>query len=123
MGRLRIERVQELIKQEIGNIILKDLKDPRIGFATVTRVKMTPDMRSARVFVSLMGDEAAAANSWNGLSSSLGYIQREVGRRVRLRFTPTLSLERDDSLDQGIHIQKILNEIRGGENTDENFNE
>ncbi len=108
MGQLRMERVQELMKQEISNIILEDVKDPRIGFVTVTRVHVTNDLRSARVFVSLLGSDEQMADCWRGLNRSLGFIRREVGRRVRLRYTPELSLEIDDSMAYSAHIQKLL---------------
>ena len=108
MGQLRMERVQELMKQEISKIILEDVKDPRIGFVTVTRVHVTNDLRSARVFVSLLGSDKQMADCWRGLNRSLGFIRREVGRRVRLRYTPELSLEIDDSMAYSAHIQKLL---------------
>ena len=108
MGQLRMERVQELMKQEISKIILEDVKDPRIGFVTVTRVHVTNDLRSARVFVSLMGSDEQMADCWRGLNRSLGFIRREVGRRVRLRYTPELSLEIDDTMAYSAHIQELL---------------
>ncbi len=108
MGQLRMERVQELMKQEISKIILEDVKDPRVGFVTVTRVSVTSDLRSARVFVSLMGSDEQMANSLRGLNRSLGFIRREVGHRVRLRYTPELSLELDDSMAYSAHIQELL---------------
>lgn len=106
-----MERVAELMKQEIMNIILKDIKDPRVGFVTVTKVKMTKDMRNARVFVSLMGSDEEKRASMEGLESSLGYIQREAGSRVQLRYTPVLSLAIDDTLEHGAHIQKLIEDI------------
>ena len=108
MGQLRMERVRELMKQEISKIILEDVKDPRVGFVTVTKVNVTNDLRSARVFVSLMGSEDQMAACWRGLNRSLGFIRREVGRRVRLRYTPELSLEIDDSMAYSAHIQELL---------------
>ena len=108
MGQLRMERVQELMKQEISKIILEDVKDPRVGFVTVTRVHVTNDLRSARVFVSLLGGDEQMADCWRGLNRSLGFIRREVGRRVRLRYTPELSLEIDDSMAYSAHIQELL---------------
>ena len=125
MGQLRMERVQELMKQEISKIILEDVKDPRVGFVTVTRVSVTSDLRSARVFVSLMGSEEQMAESLRGLNRSLGFIRREVGQRVRLRYTPELSLEIDDSMAYSAHIQELLRRVqeesadktaKGGEN-------
>ena len=115
MGQLRMERVQELVKQEISKIILEDIKDPRVGFVTVTRVHVTSDLRSARVFVSLMGSEEQMADCWRGLNRSLGFIRREVGHRVRLRYTPELSLEIDDSMAYRAHIQELLLRVQKDE--------
>ncbi len=115
MGSLRMERVRELMKQEISKIILEDIKDPRVGFVTVTKVTVTSDLRSARVFVSLMGSEEQMAESLRGLNRSLGFIRREVGRRVRLRYTPELSLAIDDSIAYSAHIQELLLKVQDEE--------
>ncbi len=111
MGQLRVEKVQELMKQEVSKIILQELKDPRIGFVTVTQVEATGDLRSAKIYVSLMGSEQQVRDCWEGLTSSLGFIRREIGKRIRLHFTPELSLQLDKSLDYSAHIQKLLNDI------------
>ena len=112
MSQLRVEKVQELMKQEISKIILQELKDPRIGFVTVTEVELTKDLRSAKVFVSLMGNEQQIKDCWTGLNSSLGYIRREVGQRIRLRCTPELTFHLDKSLDYSAHIQELLMKIK-----------
>lgn len=108
MGQLRVAKLQELMKQEISQIILRELKDPRIGFVTVTQVEVTGDLREAKVYVSLMGSEHQVEDCWRGLQSSLGYIRREIGRRIRLRFTPEIAFALDKSLDYSEHIQKLL---------------
>ena len=112
MSQLRIEKIQELMKQEISKIILRELKDPRIGFVTVTGVHITRDLSEATAYVSIMGNEKQDKDSWEGLQSSLGYIRREIGHRVRLRITPELKFEIDKSLDYSEHIQKLLNKIK-----------
>lgn len=112
MSQLRIEKIQELMKQEISKIILRELKDPRIGFVTVTGVHITRDLSEATAYVSIMGNEKHVKDSWEGLQSSLGYIRREIGHRVRLRITPELKFEIDKSLDYSEHIQKLLNKIK-----------
>lgn len=112
MGQLRIEKVQELIKQEVSQIILKELKDPRIGFVTVTQVDVTGDLRSAKVYVSLMGSQEQIKDCWDGLQKALGYIRREIGKRIRLRCTPELSFQLDKSLDYSVHIQELLSKIK-----------
>ena len=110
-SQLRIEKLQELIKQEMSKMLLREIKDPRIGFVTVTGVEMTGDLREAKIFVSIMGSEEQVKNSWEGLQSALGFIRREIGKRIRLRFTPEISFAPDKSLDYSEHIQKILLEI------------
>ena len=115
MSQLRIEKIQELMKQEISQIILQELKDPRIGFVTVTQVEVTRDLSLAKVYVSIMGSEEQIAKSWQGLNSSLGFIRREVGHRIRLRITPELRFVLDKSLDYSDHIQKLLLQIERDE--------
>ena len=111
--QLRIEKLQELIKQEMGKMLLKELKDPRIGFVTVTDVEMTGDLREAKIYVSVMGGEEQVKSSLEGLNSALGFIRREIGQRIRLRFTPEISFALDTSLDYGDHIQKLLLQVEG----------
>lgn len=111
MSQLRVEKLQELIKQEVGKMLLTDLKDPRIGFVTVTHVDVTGDLREAKIFVSIMGNEEQVKDSWQGLQSSIGFIRREIGKRIRLRFTPTIAFALDTSLDYSEHIQKLLLQI------------
>lgn len=115
MSQLRVEKVQELMKQEISSIILRELKDPRIGFVTVTSVECTGDLREAKVYVSLMGNEQQVKDCWQGLKSSLGFVRREIGKRIRLRFTPEISFVVDKSLDYSDHIQKLLLKIQAEE--------
>ena len=108
MSKVRPQKVQELIKIETSQIISREIKDPRIGFVTVTEVTVTPDLREAKIFVSLMGDEKEIAASWAGLNSAKGFVRRELGRRVRLRYTPEIEFVRDTTLDYSEHIQKLL---------------
>lgn len=118
--QLRIEKLQELIKQEMSKMLLKELKDPRIGFVTVTDVEMTGDLREAKIYVSIMGGAEQVKNSLEGLNSALGFIRREIGQRVRLRFTPEISFALDTSLDYGDHIQKLLLQVEGDVKHDDN---
>ena len=111
MSKVRVEKVQELMKQEISDIIFNELKDPRIGFVTVTSVACTEDLREAKIYVSVMGDEKKARDTLNALNSSLGFVRREIGKRIRLRFTPEISFALDTSLNYSDHIQRLLNEI------------
>ena len=119
-SHLRIEKLQELIKQEVGKMLLYDIKDPRIGFVTVTDVEMTGDLREAKIYVSIMGNDEQIKNSMEGLHSALGFIRREIGKRIRLRFTPEISFAPDKSLDYSEHIQKILLQIEKERDSVEN---
>ena len=125
MSQLRVEKLQELIKQEIGKMLLTDLKDPRIGFVTATHVTVTGDLREAKVYVSIMGNDEQVKESWAGLQSSLGFIRREIGKRIRLRFTPTIEFALDTSLDYSEHIQRLLLQVeredtgKGSEKTED----
>ena len=99
------------MKQEISQIILQELKDPRIGFVTVTKVEMTGDLREAKIFVSIMGKDEALKDTLQGLKSSLGFI--------RLRFTPEISFALDDSLAYSSHIQELLIGLNRNDKTEE----
>jgi len=110
----RSERVGDLIKREIGEIIERELKDPRIGLATVTAVEMSDDLRHARVFISIFGDRSIQEETERGLNSAKFFIQGEIGRRLRLKYTPELSFQRDRSLERGLRISKIIKTLQEG---------
>ena len=107
------------MKQEISQIILQELKDPRIGFVTVTKVEMTGDLREAKIFESIMGKDDALQDTLQGLKSSLGFIRREIGRRIRLRFTPEISFALDNSLAYSSHIQELLMRVNQNDKAEE----
>jgi len=114
-SKLRLEKLQELIKQEVGKMLLTDIKDSRIGFVTVTGVEMTGDLREAKIYVSIMGNDEQIKSSWDGLNSALGFIRREIGKRIKIRFTPEISFALDKSLDYSEHIQKLLLKVKAEE--------
>ena len=122
-NQLRLEKLQELIKQEVGKMLLYDIKDPRIGFVTVTEVEMTGDLREAKIYVSIMGNDEQIKDTMDGLKSALGFVRREIGKRIRLRFTPEISFAPDKSLDYSEHIQKILLQIEKDRVSTENNSE
>ena len=111
MGLRRVERVTEFIRREASEIIQRQLKDPRIGFVTITRVEMTPDLRQAKIYVSVYGDGQEKEKSIKGLKSARGFIQGEIGRRARLRHTPEIFFRLDESLEKGAQVLKKMNEI------------
>jgi len=97
----RARRVADLIKVELSELIQFVLRDPRIGFVTITRVEMTSDLRSARVYFTVLGGEEERARSTEGLSRAVGFLRREIGHRLNLRYCPTLSFFYDTSLPKG----------------------
>lgn len=109
----RVDRVGALIQQEMSKLIVERIKDPRIGFITVTHVKMTADLKSAVVFVSVMGDEKVKANSIEGLEHARGYFQHEIAESLKLRYTPKIQFELDNSLERGLEIDRILRGLSG----------
>lgn len=112
MARLRVEKVQEAIAQELSKMLLQDVKDPRIQCVTVTGVELTDDMSYAKVFISLYGPENTREDTWKALQNALGYMRTEIAKRIRLRFAPTLILIKDTSMEYSAHIEGILNKIK-----------
>lgn len=111
MARLRVEKVQEAIKHEISNMLLHDVKDPRIQFVSVTGVELSDDMSWAKIFVSLYGPQDKQEETWKALQKSLGFMRSEIAKRIRLRFAPNLLLQKDTSMEYSAHIQSILDKI------------
>jgi ribosome-binding factor A len=95
----------------LSDAIATDLKDPRVGFVTVTAVKTSPDLRHARVYVSVLGDEDERAASIDGLRSAHGYLQRRLAGELTLKHTPTLTFEYDGSVDRGMRISELLDQV------------
>jgi ribosome-binding factor A len=110
MPKDRIRRVNEAVREVLSEAIATELKDPRVGFVTVTAVDTSPDLRHARVFVSVLGDDRQREDSLAGLSSSHGYLQGRVAARLRLKHTPTLAFEYDPSAERVMRISELLRE-------------
>ena len=108
MASERIRRVDEAVRAVLSEAISKDLKDPRVGFVTVTSVKTSTDLRSARVYVSVLGNEPTRAASLEGLRSAHGYLQARLGSELTLKHTPTLTFEYDDTVDRAARITELL---------------
>jgi ribosome-binding factor A len=104
----RMRRVNEVMREVIGSAIATELEDPRIGFVTVTSVETSPDLRSARVHVSVLGGEAERDATLAGLSSSHGVLQARIAREMRLKRTPTLSFHYDEAPERGARIWRLL---------------
>ena len=111
MGELRVRKIQEFIKQEVSRIILHELKDPRLGFVTVTDARITGDLREATVYVSLFGSDEEKKNTLAALSKAQGDIRSEVGKRLGIRYSPQIEFKEDESLEYGMKIESILHDI------------
>lgn len=109
---MRSNRVGEQMKKELSDIIGRKLKDPRIGFVTVTDVEVTGDLQQATVYISVLGDDKVKEQTLLGLSKSKGFIRSEIGQRIRLRKTPELSFEFDASVAYGNRIDSLLRDIK-----------
>lgn len=112
MSHLRKERVEDQIKKEVSLIIQRELKDPRAGFITITAVELSSDLKSARIFYSVLGDDESKDKSEQALKSASGFIQRQIGIRMRLRYTPQIVFKYDHSIERGARIEEILKEIK-----------
>ncbi|WP_159884315.1 30S ribosome-binding factor RbfA [Paenibacillus puerhi] len=115
MAKIRVGRVGEQIKKEISQIIQSELKDPRIGFITVTGVDVTNDYSQAKVYLSVLGSEEQREETLKALGRSSGFIRSELGKRIRMRKIPDLHFIFDASIDYGSKIQSILQQISEGD--------
>lgn len=108
--RQRVQRIAEEIKRAAADII-RDMKDPRIGFVSITDVEVSNDLRHVKIFVSVYGDEEAKQRTLEGLRAATGYVRTELGKVIRLRHTPEIHFKLDSSLERGARISQILAEI------------
>ncbi len=115
MPSQRAHRVGELIQKEISALLLRGLNDPRIGFVTITGVEVTPDLHLARVYYTVIGDEAARRNCAAGLKSATPFIRQQLGRQLQMRYTPDLLFHYDSSIDYGNRIDSLLRDIKRDE--------
>jgi len=108
----RSERVGEMIRSQISTLIIRGLRDPRIGLTTVTGVKMSPDLKQARVFVSVLGNEEDRQRSLQGLNSAAAHIRHQIGLELRLKNTPELTFVYDSSIEYGARIEELLQQVK-----------
>lgn len=109
----RAERVSDQMKHEIADILMRKIRDPRIGFVTVTDVEVADDLRNAKVFISVLGE--GRAETLKGIESAAPFIRAELGRRMRMKFVPELLFRYDDTAERGAHIMQLLNEIESAD--------
>ncbi|MCL4216884.1 MAG: 30S ribosome-binding factor RbfA [Candidatus Hydrogenedentes bacterium] len=107
----RPRRVAEIIKKEVAELILRGLKDPRIGFVSVMDVRVSADLRYADIYVSLYGEESKKKSSLIGLTRSAGWIRRELGKHLRLRYIPAVRFHEDTTLDRVYRLENLFEEI------------
>src|SRR3989338_8033087 len=108
----RYEKVQEAIRQEASLILQDELKDPRLGFVTITRVEMTPDLRYAKIFFSVLGKDEDYQKTKDALNSAVGFIRKLISERINLKFAPEISFKEDRSGEYSVRIQEVLDEIK-----------
>ena len=111
----RTNRISEEMKKEVSSIIQNGLKDPRIPkMVSVTSADVTRDLRYAKIYISVLGSEEEKKNAIEGLKSAAGFIRREVGHRMQLRYTPEMLFELDNSIERGVYISKLINDTLQG---------
>ena len=110
----RTDRIDQLLRQEIGEILARELQDPRIGFVTVTDVETAPDLSTARVWVSVIGQPEEREQTMKALQRAMPFIRHELGSRVRLRRIPELHLRADDTAQRGTRVLQLLSELEAG---------
>lgn len=108
----RADRVSDLLKEEIAGMLLREIKDPRIGFVTITDVEVTDDLRSARVFFSIIGSNSELEETTRGLNSASGFIKKKLGKRLKMRYIPDIIFKFDSSLEYGSRIDGILRNLK-----------
>jgi ribosome-binding factor A len=112
MGTRRIARVNDLIREEISDMLMHDVKDPRIcGLFTVTEVHTSADLKHAKVFISVMGSEDEKKKVEEGLAAASGFLRHCLAERLTLRYVPELNFQRDDSIEKGSNLLRLINEV------------
>lgn len=117
MAKIRVGRVSEQIKKELSSIIQMELKDPRIGFITVTGVETTSDLSQAKIYLSVLGNDEQKEATLKALASATGFLRSELGKRMKLRHTPVLLFKFDSSIEYGSRIESLLEDINKGSGT------
>lgn len=113
MAHYRVDRLREQMKAEISDILRREMKDPRLGFVSVTDVEVSQDLRHAKVYVSILGDETAKKDTIDALQGAAGFVRTEIARRIRLRHTPEIIFRLDESIERGARIFELLEQVKG----------
>jgi ribosome-binding factor A len=112
MEKKRSDKVADLIQREISQMLLKSIKDPRIGFVTITKVNVSADCRFAKVYFSVAGTLTERERSMEGLNSARGFVRKELGRRIRLRYTPEILFQFDPSIEYAVYMGELIQSIK-----------
>ena len=115
MNFRRADRVSDELQKEVSDVILRRVKDPRIGYVTITGVEVSKDIRYAKVYISVLGDAETRATTMDGLNRATGFIRTELGRRLRLRHIPEILFRYDESIEHGTRIDQLLREVQRNE--------
>jgi ribosome-binding factor A len=110
MSLERMRRVDEAVREVLSDVLTHEVKDPRVGFVTVTDVKTSPDLSHARVYVSVLGDAEAVSASLEGLRSAQGFLQGRIGGELRLKHTPSLTFFHDDTAERAQRLERLMDE-------------
>lgn len=120
----RKDRVADLLKREVAQIVQSDLKDPGLGFVTITGAKLSADLKQARIFYSVLGDQDSKEKTASALNRACGFIQNEIGKRLKLKYTPEVLFQFDGSVEYGAHIEELIEKIHRTEGSkDEKTNQ
>ena len=111
MSDVRVRKLQEFIKQEVSQMLMRGMKDPRIGFTTVTDVEVTGDLRQATIYVSLFGSDKEKKDTLEALKHARGHVRSELGKILNLRHVPEIDFDKDTSLDYSMHIESLINDL------------
>jgi len=111
MNKQRVQRMAEFLKKEISDILLKEVKDPRIGFVSLTDIEVSGDLKYAKVYVSVYGEEKEKEKTMKGLKKATGYIRKLLGERITVYHTPEILFKYDNSIEHGVHISEIIKKV------------
>jgi ribosome-binding factor A len=115
----RPERVAQMVQELLGEVFARGMRDPRIGLVTITGVKMSPDLREARVYWTVHGDPEQRKHTAKGLEKARGFLRHEIGLELKLRVTPNLMFTYDEAIDRGERIEQLIRQVRDEERTRE----
>lgn len=108
----RPDRLAEAIKKEVSELLRDEIKDPRIGFVSITAVRVSKDLRYADIFASIYGEPAEQKAAMDALAKARGFVRSELGKRIRLRHTPEINFKQDNSIAQGVHLVRLIDELQ-----------